>query len=154
MTGREFLRIGARTIDRYLASKKRDLRRHDPPLTALDRLLRMPGIDTTKLDPLVQLRSRLDPFALSATIRRKLAHLWGLRTKKIISDRATDPVKKRPKQRPSPGAWQDGWRRNRKDQARKKRPPSAAAKVRFLDGKMIPTKVRFLNGLTGDRTFN
>jgi hypothetical protein len=69
----------------------RRTRRYDPPLTALDRLLRMPGIDTTKLEPLVHLRARLDPFALSATIRRKLAYLWGLRTKRIISDRAIDP---------------------------------------------------------------
>jgi hypothetical protein len=69
----------------------RRTRRYDAPLTALDRLLRMPGIDTTKLEPLVHLRARLDPFALSETIRRKLDRLWALRTKKIISDRATDP---------------------------------------------------------------
>jgi hypothetical protein len=69
----------------------RRTRRYDPPLTALDRLLKMPGIDTTKIEPLVQLRARLDPFALSATIRRKLDRLWGLRTKRRISDRAADP---------------------------------------------------------------
>ena len=69
----------------------RRTRRYDAPLTALDRLLRMPGIDTTKLEPLVHLRARLDPFALSETIHRKLDRLWALKTKKIISDRATDP---------------------------------------------------------------
>jgi hypothetical protein len=69
----------------------RRTRRYDPPLTALDRLLRMPGLDTTKLEPLVYLRARLDPFALSATIRRKLERLWDLRTKKRLSARKADP---------------------------------------------------------------
>jgi hypothetical protein len=69
----------------------RRTRRYDPPLTALDRLLRMPGIDTTKLEPLVYLRARLDPFALSATIRRKLERLWGQKTKKSNPHRAADP---------------------------------------------------------------
>jgi hypothetical protein len=68
----------------------RRTRRYDPPLTALDRLLRMPGIDRAKLEPLVQLRARLDPFALSATIRRKLDRLWDLRTKRKSSDRKAD----------------------------------------------------------------
>jgi hypothetical protein len=69
----------------------RRTRRYDPPLTALDRLLRMPGIDTTKLEPLVRLRARLDPFALSATIRRKLDQIWGLRTKRRVTERNADP---------------------------------------------------------------
>jgi hypothetical protein len=71
----------------------RRTRRYDSPLTALDRLLQMPSIDTTKLEPLVQLRARMDPFALSATIRRKLAHLWGLRTKRRTPDRKADSAK-------------------------------------------------------------
>ena len=71
----------------------RRTRRYDPPLTALDRLLRMPNIDQTKLESLVQLRARLDPFALSATIRRKLGRIWALRTTRRIPDRAADSVK-------------------------------------------------------------
>jgi hypothetical protein len=71
----------------------RRTRRYDPPLTALDRLLQMPNIDQTKLEPLVQLRARLDPFALSATIRRKLARIWALRTKTRTPDRKTDSAK-------------------------------------------------------------
>jgi hypothetical protein len=62
----------------------RRTRRYDPPLTALDRLLQMPNIDQTKLESLFQLRARLDPFALSATIRRKLGRIWALRTKRRI----------------------------------------------------------------------
>ena len=71
----------------------RRTRRYDPPLTALDRLLRMPNIDQTKLEPLVQLRARLDPFALSATIRRKLGRIWALRTTRRIPDREADSAK-------------------------------------------------------------
>jgi hypothetical protein len=58
----------------------RKTRRYEPPLTALDRLLSLPGIDRKKIEPLVQLRARLDPFALSRTIRRKLARIWALKT--------------------------------------------------------------------------
>ena len=68
----------------------RRTRRYDSPLTALDRLLQIPNIDTTKLEPLVQLRARLDPFALSATIRRKLTRIWAVRTTRRIPDRASD----------------------------------------------------------------
>jgi hypothetical protein len=69
----------------------RRTRRYDPPLTALDRLRQMPHIDQTKLEPLVQLRARLNPFSLAATIRRKLARIWSLRTTKRILDREDDP---------------------------------------------------------------
>ena len=68
----------------------RRTRRYDPPLTALDRLRQMPHIDQTKLEPLVQLRARLDPFSLSATIHRKLARIWSLRTTKRIPAREAD----------------------------------------------------------------
>jgi hypothetical protein len=73
----------------------RRTRRYDSPLTALDRLLHMPNIDMTKLEPLVQLRARLDPFALSATIRRKLGRIWATRTKIRISDRQEEAAKER-----------------------------------------------------------
>jgi hypothetical protein len=70
----------------------RRTRRYDPPLTALDRLLQMPNIDQTKLESLVQLRARLDPFVLSATIRRKLGRIWALRTKTRSPSRNADPA--------------------------------------------------------------
>lgn len=60
----------------------RKTRRYDEPLTALDRLLQLPDVDRQKLDPLVQLRNQLDPFVLSAVIRRKLDRLWELRAKR------------------------------------------------------------------------
>jgi hypothetical protein len=47
----------------------------------------MPNIDRTKLESLVQLRARLDPFALSATIHRKLSRIWMLKIKARASDR-------------------------------------------------------------------
>jgi hypothetical protein len=68
----------------------RKTRCYDLPLTALDRLLQMPSLDKTKLEPLVHLRARLDPFVLSATIRRKLDRIWALRTKNRISPRNAD----------------------------------------------------------------
>jgi hypothetical protein len=73
----------------------RRTRRYGPPLTALDRLLDMPNIDPAKLEPLVQLRARLDPFALSATIRRKLDRIWAMRTKIRISDRQEEAAQER-----------------------------------------------------------
>jgi hypothetical protein len=71
----------------------RKTRRYERPLTALDRLLQTPGIDKKGLEPLVQLRAQMDPFVLSATIRRKLARIWALRTKNRIPDRKADPAK-------------------------------------------------------------
>ena len=68
----------------------RKTRRYDLPLTALDRLLQMPDIDKTKLEPLVQLRARLDPFALAATIRRKLDRIWALKSKNRTTPRKAD----------------------------------------------------------------
>ena len=73
----------------------RRTRRYDPPLTALDRLLQMPNHDPAKLESLVQLRARLDPFALSATIRRKLDRIWAMRTKIRISDRQAEAAQER-----------------------------------------------------------
>jgi len=55
----------------------------------------MPDIDQAKLEPLVQLRARLDSFALSATIRRKLGRIWATRTKIRISDRQAEAAKER-----------------------------------------------------------
>jgi hypothetical protein len=58
----------------------RKTKRYEPALTALDRLLSLPGIDRKKLETLVRLRCELDPFVLGRTIRRKLDRLWALRS--------------------------------------------------------------------------
>jgi len=57
----------------------RKVRRYDQPCTPLDRLADMPGADRQKVEQLLQLRSRLDPFTLAAIIRRKLDRIWSLR---------------------------------------------------------------------------
>lgn len=57
----------------------RKTRRYDAPQTPLDRLAKMPGADPIKLRNLLELRARLDPFALSAIIRRKLNRIWTLK---------------------------------------------------------------------------
>jgi hypothetical protein len=57
----------------------RKVRRYDEPRTPLDRLAKMPGADPKKVEQLLDLRSKLDPFALSITIRRKLERIWNLR---------------------------------------------------------------------------
>ena len=49
--------------------------------TPLDRLLESSQGDRVKLDLLRQLRERLDPFELSATVDRKLARIWKLAAK-------------------------------------------------------------------------
>jgi len=70
----------------------RKTRRYDAPLTALDRLLLLPEANRGKLESLVQLRARLDPFALAATIRRKLDRLWNLRTIRKNARRVAAPA--------------------------------------------------------------
>jgi hypothetical protein len=58
----------------------RKTRRYDAPQTPLDRLAAMPGADQKKVEDLLALRARLNPFALAAIIRRKLDRIWELRT--------------------------------------------------------------------------
>jgi hypothetical protein len=58
----------------------RKTRRYEPARTALDRLSSLPGIDRKKLEPLIRLRSELDPFAMARTIRRKLDRIWALKS--------------------------------------------------------------------------
>lgn len=55
------------------------VRRYDEPQTPLDRLAKMPGADLKKVADLLHLRSKLDPFALSKIIRRKLERIWATR---------------------------------------------------------------------------
>jgi hypothetical protein len=57
----------------------RKVRRYDEPRTPLDRLAKMSGADPKKVADLLHLRSRLDPFALSKIIRRKLERIWTMR---------------------------------------------------------------------------
>ena len=57
----------------------RKTRRYDVPQTPLDRLVKMPGADAKKMESLLQLRARLDPFALASAIRRKLDRIWRLK---------------------------------------------------------------------------
>jgi hypothetical protein len=73
----------------------RKTRRYDAPLTALDRLLRSPNVDPRTLEPLVQLRARLDPFALAAAIRRKLDRVWALKAERRSPLRAPDPAEEK-----------------------------------------------------------
>jgi hypothetical protein len=65
-----------------LVSKSRvgsRLQRHyDQPQTALDRLLACPGRKPPRLAALRALRTRLDPFKLSATVDRKLSAIHAL----------------------------------------------------------------------------
>ena len=51
---------------------------YDAPQTPLDRLLATAGVDRTALQPLCDLRARLDPFTLAETIDRKLHHIYQL----------------------------------------------------------------------------
>ena len=61
------IRVGSRIKRVYGAAK-----------TPLDRLLESDKGDRVKLDMLRQLREKLDPFELSATVDRKLARIWKL----------------------------------------------------------------------------
>jgi len=64
---------------RTVRKGSRKTRRYDQPRTPLDRLRDMPGANRQKVEQLLQLRSRLDPFTLAAIIRRKLERIWALR---------------------------------------------------------------------------
>ena len=64
---------------RTVRKGSRKVRRYDEPRTPLDRLVDMPGANRQKVEQLLHLRSRLDPFALSKIIRRKLERIWEMR---------------------------------------------------------------------------
>jgi len=67
----------------------RKIRRYDAPQTPLDRLAGMPGADRKKVENLLELRARLNPFELAAIIRRKLDLIWKLRTVRGTSKKKT-----------------------------------------------------------------
>lgn len=64
---------------RTVRKGSRKVRRYDEPRTPLDRLAGMPGANRQKVEALLHLRSRLDPFSLSRIIRQKLERLWKMR---------------------------------------------------------------------------
>jgi hypothetical protein len=64
---------------RTVRKGSRKVRRYDQPRTPLDRLADMPGANRQKVEQLLHLRSRLDPFTLAGIIRRKLDRIWSLR---------------------------------------------------------------------------
>lgn len=51
---------------------------YDPPQTPLDRLIASGQGDPAKVHALMELRQRLDPFALAEAIERKLTHIFRL----------------------------------------------------------------------------
>src|SRR6266850_7188539 len=53
-------------------------RRYDAPRTPLERVLTCADVDRAKVDALVALRDRLDPFALAETIARQLEAIFAL----------------------------------------------------------------------------
>jgi hypothetical protein len=67
----------------------RKTRRYDAPQTPLDRLAGMTGADQKKVENLLALRARLNPFELAAIIRRKLDRLWKLRTVRRMPEKKT-----------------------------------------------------------------
>jgi hypothetical protein len=65
---------------RIVRKGSRKTRRYDLPQTPLDRLAAMPGADRAKVESLLELRVRLNPFELAAVIRLKLDRIWRLRS--------------------------------------------------------------------------
>jgi hypothetical protein len=70
----------------------RRTRRYDAPRTPLDRLAEMPGADRYKVEELLRLRRRLDPFTLAETINKKLQRIWALRSVHGKPNRAKQPT--------------------------------------------------------------
>ena len=66
------------TLQRKTRVGSRLRRVYDRPHTPLDRLLTAPDTDRAALQALQDLRARLDPFVLAATIERKLQHIYSL----------------------------------------------------------------------------
>ena len=93
-------RVGARVTRRY-----------DPPQTPFDRLVASGQGDPKHLDALRRLRARLDPFALAATIDRKLDRIHKLANRRH-SPRAgsyTTPTPIDPRFHPKPRHWDNDW---------------------------------------------
>jgi hypothetical protein len=76
-------------------------RRYDTPRTPLDRVQACPAVDAVAVARLLALRDQLDPFALAATIDRKLARLEALATPGRAPLRPTAAAVTRRPRRPS-----------------------------------------------------
>jgi hypothetical protein len=85
-------------------------RKYDRPQTPLDRLLASGLGDPTHLRALQRLRTRLDPFALAATIDRKLTRIYRLANRRH-SPRAvlTADSTLSPRFTPRPRHWNHDW---------------------------------------------
>ena len=80
-------------------------RRYDAPRTPLERVLTCADVDRAKVDALVALRDRLDPFALAETIERQLEAIFVLadhrRSPGLPAAGAPDPPPAVPPQSPT-----------------------------------------------------
>jgi len=85
-------------------------RQYDRPQTPLDRLLASGVGAPAQLRALQRLRTRLDPFALAATIERKLQRIYRLANRRH-SPRATFAVDSllSPRFTPQPRRWNHDW---------------------------------------------
>jgi hypothetical protein len=82
-------------------------RRYDAPRTPLDRVRACPEADPAAVERFRALRERLDPFALSAAIDRKLIRLEELATPGRAPVRPVAPVRPRSRRRPRPTSRRD-----------------------------------------------
>lgn len=80
-------------LDKKIRVGARIKRIYKKAMTPLDRLLESDQGNRQKLEALRQLREKLDPFELSATIDRKLARIWKLAAKARLQ-RADKPSRK------------------------------------------------------------
>jgi hypothetical protein len=80
-------------------------RRYDAPRTPLERVLTCADVDRAKVDALVALRDRLDPFALAETIERQLEAIFALadhrQSPRLPAAGAPDPTPAVPPQSPT-----------------------------------------------------
>ena len=86
-------------------------RRYDPPQTPFDWLVASGQGDPKHLDAIRRLRARLDPFALEATIDRKLDRIHKLanRRHRPRAGSYTTPTPIAPRFHPKPRHWDNDW---------------------------------------------
>ncbi len=85
-------------------------RKYDRPQTPLDRLRASGAGDPAKLEALRRLRARLDPFALAATIDRKLQQIYRLANRRHSPRRPLPSVEGvSPRFLPRPRRWNHDW---------------------------------------------
>jgi hypothetical protein len=85
-------------------------RRYDRPQTPLDRLIASGKGDATKVRELQRLRTRLDPFTLSAIIDRKLQHICQLANRRHSPRLGTyGTTSTSPRFQPRSRQWNNDW---------------------------------------------